>query len=100
MSYKPKLGQKITATDRLTRVRTPDYGKKWIRLGDRAAFKPNPVTGVYVGSRTKQHGKSDYFCDCIVWRKTGQVNVWLIVESDRTNPICVMPEDCSYTAES
>lgn len=92
---KPKLGQKITASDRLRRAMTTGCEKKWIRFGDWAAFKPQPVSGVYVGSRTKQNGHTEHHPEYAEWVKTGQVNVWLIVESDRTNPICVLPEDCS-----
>lgn len=96
---KPKLGQKITSTDRLYRKHTDNQGKEWTRFGDIAALRPQPVSGIYVGSRTKQNGNTDYFPEYSVWNKTGQVNVWLIVESDRTNPICVLPEDCQFHDE-
>lgn len=94
---KPELGQKITAVDRLVRANNfgSDGKKVWKRYIE-WINRPKPVSGIYVGSRTKQNGYSTWDSDGIYWTKTGQVDVWLIVEKDRENPVFVLPEDCKW----
>lgn len=96
MNKKPKLGQLVYASDCLYKHRDHDGKCTWIRNGSKSWSRPKPVQGVYMGSRTKQNGYTDWDGDATYWVKTGQVEVWLIVVSDRTNPIFVSPEDCTY----
>jgi len=94
---KPKLGQFITSSDRLVRTRKYNGQKDWIRRGGRTGFRPAPVQGWYMGSRTKQNGYTDSDGDYATWFvRTGSREVWLIVVKDRENPIFVSPEDCTY----
>lgn len=91
---KPQLGQRVTASDRLHRF-VDGRVKEWKRFSEGFSWaQPFPVSGIYVGSRTKQQGISDYQGDYTAWNKTGQVEAWLIVENDRQNPVFVLPEDC------
>ncbi len=99
---KPWLGQKVSAHDRLIRWNQYSSEEKlredvWIRKGDTPLSKPHPVEGIYVGSRTKQNGyvmyDSDYGSE---WHRTGHVEVWLVVVSDRKNPIFILPQDCDF----
>ena len=95
---KPRLGQKVFAADRLGRFYREGNAQHWIRYGDVAALHPKPVTGVYVGSRTKQNGRTDYYYeDGHIWNRTGDVQVWLIAFADRQRPAFVLPEDCTFT---
>jgi len=95
---KPRLGQKVSATDRLGRFFSEGNYKRWRRYGDIAALHPKPVTGVYVGSRTKQDGSTDYYCDeGHIWNRESDVQVWMIAFADRQRPAFVLPEDCTFT---
>jgi len=94
---KPRLGQKVSATDRLRRTFVGNE-LHWLRFGDVAVLHPQPVTGVYVGSRTKQNGYSDHWLgEGSVWVRKGDVQVWLIAFADREKPAFVLPEDCTFT---
>lgn len=96
-NIKPKLGQRVSASDQLARFFTRDNSStlEWKRYGDIAVLKPKPVEGVYVGSRTKQNGSTDYWPDeGHTWNRTGDVQVWLIAFADRQKPAVVLPEDC------
>ena len=94
---RPALGQQVTATDRLRRWSDGDK-KTWATFGSKSpAFKPQPVSGMYVGSRTKQNGRIEYDYDYgFDWYPSDYFTVWLIIESDRTNPVYVLPEDVSF----
>jgi len=98
MIEKPRLGQKVSATDRLARFFSGERDLCWERWGDHAALKAKPVTGVYIGSRTKQNGRTHYdYDEPTVWQRIGDVQVWLIAFADREKPAIVLPEDCTFT---
>ena len=96
---RPKIGQQVTATDRLCRVEKGNRGarlKTWTRSGDRPAFKPEPVSGIYIGYRTKYNGLSDFHPEYIEWIVNNYFEAWLIVESYITNPVFVLPDDVTF----
>lgn len=92
---RPILGQRVASTDRVHRNCASDGKQTWKRFGDIAAFKPQPLSGIYVGYRTISNGHINYVYDGSVWVPSDYLEVWLIVATDRTNPVKVMPQDVS-----
>lgn len=93
---KPVLGQRVTAKDRLRRWGNFGAKQTWETFGSQAAFKSMPVSGIYIGYRTKSNGHTEFDYDCHYWVPSEYFEVWLIVETDRTNPIYVLPQDVEF----
>jgi hypothetical protein len=93
---RPKLGQRVSATDRLVR-RHPNNGKRreWQRFVN-FVLKAKPVEGIYVGFRTYSNGAVSYDGDGVQWWPDITFEVWLVVPGPRQNPVPVFPEDTEY----
>jgi hypothetical protein len=95
MKTRPTLGQTVEATDTLRRQwRRHEEGlghlKKWIRFG--SFLKPRPIVGIYIGWRTSSNGYIRYD-DGASYQAIEHFETWLVVTSDRKNPVHVLPED-------
>lgn len=98
-----KLGDKVKAKDILVRSKEyikPLYDKEnrfWVRWGDRPCFNPKPVVGMLVGLRTYQNGVN-YLVDPHEsnFIPSEYIQVALIVEGVRRNPVPVLVEDLEY----
>ena len=100
---RPALGQTVSASDRLWRrieTKPAKYGnhyfKVWRRYGDNPVFKAQPVSGIYIGFRTYVNGRREWDSDDgYIFYPESYHEVWLIVPSERKNPVAVLPSDVS-----
>jgi hypothetical protein len=97
---KPTFGQQVTVKATLNKRREKSY-TTWTR------HECQPVTGIYIGQRTIQEGRTEYDHD---YGEGGEVytyssfipkkwiRVWLIVPNEHTNALRVLPEDVEFEA--
>ncbi len=110
---RPALGQRVRARDRLVRdwryvEREARDERYWRRAGERRRGRPPipgwepapaPVEGMYIGYRTFSNGRAEWTGDSWGYVPQRHFEVWLVVPSDRENPVPVLPEDVELVNE-
>ena len=81
------FGSRVIITSTLEKVQQYHHGRTETNYESRALFVP--LHGIYIGYRTAQTGYTRYDEDGPQFKPTGKIRYFLVVTSERKNPVKV-----------